>query len=137
MWTYATCGMSQPTDSNPVELHLFSPTRTDAHVELLTSIAHYHVHGQIIGLGHTVNFGRPWIPGSNCDYGLISRPYLDGPALEEFRSSAFENLVQCLWLLPITKAERDYKRVHGLEALEQKFEKLRVNYVDPKRPSIV
>ena len=42
LWTYATCEMSQPTDEFPIELHLFSPTQSDQHIEFLTTIAHYH-----------------------------------------------------------------------------------------------
>ncbi len=82
MWAYATCCMSQPGDSFKTEIHLFSPLQSFDHVELLTAISHYHRTGKEIGLGHSVNFGRPWIQGSRCEYGLISLPYLDGPSLE-------------------------------------------------------
>lgn len=58
-WTYATCGMSEQPDAPAIELHLFSPTENEAHVELLTAIAHYHLTGDYLNLGHTVNFGRP------------------------------------------------------------------------------
>lgn len=85
MWTYASCGMSQQSDAVPLELHLFSPVQTDLHVELLTAIAHYHVTGEYLDLGHTVNFGRGWLPGSQC---LISLPYLDGPTLEWYEQSS-------------------------------------------------
>jgi len=58
-WTYATCGMSEGTDRDAIELHLFSPAADEAHVELLTVIAHFHLTGTALGLSHTVNFGRP------------------------------------------------------------------------------
>jgi len=137
MWTYATCCMSQPSDSELLELHLFSPVQCESLVELLTVVAHYHRTGQPLALGHTVNFGRPWINGSICDYGLISLPYLDGPLIEEFRLPESEKIVRCLWLVPITRAERDYKKAHGLAALEHKLEQSNFNYLDPFRPSVV
>jgi len=63
IWIYGTCGMSQESDAAAIELHLLSPIETDSHVELLTAIAHYHWNGAHLGLNHTVNFGRPWLPG--------------------------------------------------------------------------
>jgi hypothetical protein len=135
MWTYATCAMSLPADDARLELHLFSPVQSERHVEMLTVVAHYHRTGSRLGLGHTVNFGRPWLPQSSCDHGLISRPYLDGPRLEQFQSQA--GLVECLWLLPITQAERQFKIDHGLEALEKRFEAAKFNYIDPLRTGVV
>ena len=137
MWAYATCCMSQPSDSTPIELHLFSPAQCELHVELLTAIAHYHRTGRSLGLGHTVNFGRPWMAGSQCEYGLISRPYLDGPSLEQLRTRPAGQVVRCLWLVPITERERNYKRTNGLEALEQVLEQSKFDYLDPVRTSVV
>lgn len=137
MWTYATCGMSQETDSNPIELHLFSPTVHEPHVELLTAVAHYHRTGVMLGLWHTVNFGRPWMPDSSCSCGMISLPYLDGPELESINDSNFKSVLRFYWLIPITPAEREYKKVHGREMLEEQFEKAQFNYLDPFRASIV
>lgn len=137
MWTYATCCMSVPSDLKPVELHLFSPIRSDSLVELLTAISHYHCKGKSIGLGHTLNFGRPWLDGSLCDHGLISLPYLDGPEIENCYQGAAGNVVQCLWLIPITQSERDYKQTHGLEALEQRFDQSGFDYLDFRRLPVV
>lgn len=136
-WEYGTCCMSQPGDQDPIELHLFAPSQDDAHAELLTFICHYHRTGSRLGLGHTVNFGRPWLPASTCSYGLISLPYLDGPILEIFRSTISGKNIQFLWLIPITEQEREYKKEHGLEALEIQLEKAQVNYLDPMRASVV
>ena len=137
MWTYATCCMSEATDDEPCELFLFSRYAEDLHVELLTIVAHYHRTGQPLGLGHTVNFGRPWLPGSLCDHGLISLPYLDGPALEWLTLAKSDETTRFLWLIPITEAERDFRQRCGLEALEQRFEAASVDYLEPLRPSIV
>lgn len=131
LWTYASCGMSATQSATRVELHLFAQKDSLVHVETLTVIAHYHATGASIKLGDTVNFGRPWIEGSLCQYGLISRPYLDGPRLE--RSPA----AQFLWLVPITAEERELKIRSGLESLESKFEAANFNYADPLRKSVV
>lgn len=137
MWTYATCGMSQPDDSSRIEVHLHAPAQSPSHVELLTAISHYHRTGRRIGLGHTVNFGRPWLSGSDCDHGLISLPYLDGPDVETLSLANPAERVRCLWLIPITLSEVEFKRRHGLEALESKLEQASFNYLDAARASVV
>lgn len=135
MWTYATCGMSHPGDRTPLEMHLFSPVEDVIHVETLTVIAHYHRTGAPLGPGHTVNLGRPWLDAGECRFGLVSRPYLDGPELEWWNRGATS--VQFLWLIPITKTERDFAKQNGLEALERRFEQSQFDYLDPQRASVV
>lgn len=137
MWTYATCCMSQRSDPRRVELHLFSPIQTDVHVELLTVVAHYHRTGMMLDLGHTVNFGRPWLDQSACEFGFISLPYLDGPKIEQLHLQDGNSVVNCLWLIPITEAERDFKMSFGIELLERRFEESRFDYLNPSRPSVV
>jgi len=135
MWTYATCGMSSFEVERPIEIHVFSSERTIELVDILTAIAHYHQTEQALDLGHTVNFGIPWKNSSLCTYGLISLPYLDGPDLEILDHHNHE--VRFYWLLPITKAERDFKKMNGIEALEQLFDEYPPDYIDPNRPSVV
>ena len=106
-WVYATVGMAALDDDEALELHLVSPRQADELVELLTAVAHYHRTGRRLGLHHTVNFGRPWLAGATCDFGLVSLPYLDGPNLEWLDDSGFR--VRNLWLVPISEAERDFK----------------------------
>jgi hypothetical protein len=135
MWTYATCCMSAPSNSPPIELHLFSPHESEEIVELLFAAAHYHRTAAHLDLHHTVNFGRGWQEKSPCDHGFISLPYLDGPNLENLPT---ENgaTTKFYWLIPITQAELDFKRKFGVEALEQQFDKS-LNYLNPMRCSIV
>ena len=135
MWTYATCCMSDPADQQPIELHLFSPVQSEAHLELLTAIAHYHRTGVKLGLGHTVNFGRPWLDDSPCEFGLISLPYLDGPELE-WLSLGANPRARLLWLIPITAAEVAFKKAQGVQALEDRLEAASFNYLDPQRRSV-
>jgi hypothetical protein len=122
----------------PVELHLFSPREYDGHIELLTVVAHYHVTGHPLDRGCSVNFGRGWFPESHLTYGLITRPYPDGPALEHFSEKGnHSRSVNCYWLLPITKSERDHKKHSGTEALETLFQEHRIEYWNPQRLAVV
>jgi hypothetical protein len=135
MWTYATCGMSQPGDAKPLELHMHSPRPSPEIEELLVVTADFHRTGSQLDVGHSVNFGRPWLSGSACDRGLISLPYLDGPSTENLRIGS--ELVKCYWLIPISVAEANYKQANGLEALELVFDRAGLNYLDPQRASVV
>jgi hypothetical protein len=129
--------MSQPHDTEPLELHMFSPIHSDSIIELLTVVCDFHRTGARLGLGHSVNFGKPWLEGSNCNFGLISLPYLDGPDLERFQVPQTATEVRFLWLIPITEQERDFKKSQGLEALEVQFERAKFNYLDLERASVV
>ena len=133
---YATVGMSSGMKTQQLELHLLAPQSCDSILELLTAVAHYHRHGASLALGHIVNFGRPWQPRSSCEHGLVSLPYLDGPSLEELILPDRE-VVRCLWLVPITAAERRFALDHGIDALEQKFEEKQFSYCNPQRESVV
>jgi hypothetical protein len=42
-----------------------------------------------------------------------------------------------LWLLPITEAEKRYKNTAGLEALEQRFDEMELEYWRSDRASAV
>lgn len=136
-WIYATCCMSEETESEPLELFLYSPVQSELHVELLTVICDFHRTGHLLGLGHTVNLGRPWLPGLRCDHGLISLPYLEGPKLEYHLMDGADKPVRFLWLLPITAAEREYKVEVGLDALECKFQEGPLDFLNPFRASVV
>ncbi|WP_239353065.1 suppressor of fused domain protein [Snodgrassella communis] len=134
MWTYATIGMSN-TVSDPIEIHLFSEKENDDLAEILTAIAYYKLTGNNVDLNDTVNFGRPWLPNSKCEYGLISLPYLDGLELEKFWVD--NTAISFYWLIPITKQERDYRWKYGIEKLEEYFDNENFNYLNPFRRSVV
>lgn len=114
LWTYATCGMGILSDEEPLELHLFCREESTWPVLMLTIVAHYHRTGATLGLVHTVNFGVPWQPGSACDHGLISLPHLYGPRLEDVSAAGVSG--KCFWLIPITTAEKAFKKANGLDA---------------------
>lgn len=115
---------------------LFSKTQDESLVELLSVITHYHRNDSALYLNHSVNFGRPWLPDSNCDYGFISLPYLDGANLEWFNISDTSK-IRFLWLIPVTRKEVEFKKLNGIEALEEAFERTNIDYTDPLRVSVV
>lgn len=133
-WLYATCGMSLPEDAEPVEFFMLSPHQADNDMpELFYAIAHYHITGAPLGLWHTVNFGRPWLPGSKCEFGY----FMDaGGSDAEWVKVGFQK-VRFLWLIPITAAEREYKVKNGPEALEELLYENDVDFTDPSRPSAI
>lgn len=135
LWTYATCCMSLPQDTNRIEVHLFAKQQTPSLVELLTVVAHFHRTGAELGIGHTVNFGQPWILGSECNFGLISLPYLDGPDVEN--GEICGTPVRFLWLIPITAREVEFKKTRGLDALESEFERGKLDYANVRRTSVI
>ena len=128
---YGTVGMSG--DAGAVELFLLAPEPDPGLVEILAAVSDFHRTGERLGWGHTVNLGRPWLGASRCTFGLISLPYPFGPEFEAFRSG--DSSARILWLLPITREERDTKVARGIEALETIFESGPFNYLDPDRPS--
>lgn len=135
---FATVGMSTHADRASLETHILAKPELgdddqDSLVELLAAVAHYHVTGRRLDVGHTVDFGRGWLAKSPSSCGLLSRPYLDGPLLEWMDRPR----VRCLWLIPIWPIERDLSREQGSEELEQRFETEQVDLLDPLRPSVV
>jgi hypothetical protein len=133
MWTFATRCMGQHADQEPLELHCFSATEEASLVELLYMAAHFHRTGSKLSLGHSVNIGRPWWPGSTLSFGLISLPYLDGPLLENLA----EGRSRFLWLVPVYNSEVQFKARMGLDALEHALERANFNYLDPMRTKVV
>lgn len=135
MWTYATRGMSSTNSKKRIELHIFSKSRDHSIIELLTVIAHYHHTSENLELNDTVNFGRAWQDDSQCTFGFISLPYLDGPGLEVLQNTGLE--INFYWLVPITASEKAFRKKNGTDALEDLFEDKGLNYIDANRASLV
>lgn len=136
-WIYETVGMSTLAEEGSLELHVLAKQCADGPIaEALYAVAHYHHTGHALRLHDVVNIGRPWVPGSVCEHGLVSLPYLDGPALE-FMKIDGGLTTRCLWLIPITKAERRYAIENGVEALETRFEAVGFPYADIGRESVL
>lgn len=138
-WTYVTAGCWDAVndDGHGMEFVIATKEFTMRAVEVLAMTAFFHAGSphQRLDLGHTVTIGEPWLPGSPSDQALISLPYPWGPDLEVCGWEGGH--ARLLWLLPITQAEREFKRTEGVEALEQRFEDRQCDYTDPHRPSVV
>ena len=70
-----------------------------------------------------------------ANHGFISRPYLDGPQLENMLYH--KKKVNFYWLIPITASELEFVKLNGAEALEEQFESKNFNYMDSNRPSVL
>jgi hypothetical protein len=134
VWCYATVGMSAG-EPGGVEAFLVTPDQNLRAVEFLYSLSHFHLTGARVGLGHTVNFGEELWDGSTLDHGFLSFPYIKAPGFESFDCG--DGRTDVAWLIPITAAERDYKKENGVEALETLFEEHRLDYLNPSRVSLV
>lgn len=136
LWTYVSVGGWAGTEAENVgtEFILCSASEDIRAVELLAMTVFYHAGGTL-GLGHTLPLGEPWVEGSQCDHFLVCLPYPFGPELEI--AHVGDRHVEFLWLLPITKAERDLKVADGVEALESRFEEAGLRYWETNRASIV
>lgn len=136
VWVYASVGMSNDDERGRIEAHLFCGERRDDECAFAVSVlAYFHLTGESLGLHHTVNFGQPVYAKGELDHGYLSLPYYDGEAFEW--QCIDKRHVRHLWLMPISQAEREYKRSHDAEALEQLFERERLDYANPSRKSVL
>jgi Suppressor of fused protein (SUFU) len=139
LWTFVTLGCwdAVHAEGHGLEFLIVGTAHSEAHLESLAMTAHNHAgsESQQLDVGHTVPIGQPWVEGSTCDHMLVSPPYPFGPELESCAWSSGH--ARIMWLLPITKAERDFKVNQGLEALESLLEEVTVEYWDPFRSSVV
>jgi hypothetical protein len=130
------CFVVDPTRHIKCEFFLISPTEESQHAETLTMLANFHADARYrLDVGSVVNIGQPWMPGSQCDHFLISIPYPYGPKLEWLRLS--DICVRFLWALPVTPREAAFVELNGLEALEQRFDEVTLDYMNPVRTSVI
>lgn len=123
-WTYVTAGRGSRADrdGHRLEFVLTAPVRDPRFADLIAMTAHYHrgPRPHPLDVGHSLPVGGPWVPGSACDHILVNLPYLHGPDLEVCRLPGGH--ARLLWLLPVTASEIAFRREHGTEALERRFD---------------
>jgi len=130
------CFVVEPTQHIKHEFFLMSPQEERQHVETLTMLANFHADERHrLDVGSVVSIGDSWMRGSKCDHLLISVPYPYGPNLEWLKLP--DICVRFLWALPVTPQEAAFVELNGMEALEQKFDAVRVDYMNPFRSSVV
>jgi hypothetical protein len=139
LWTYITvgCWRAVTDGEHGLEFVVSGETDDERFLELAAMTAYYHAgpSSQRLDIGHTVPIGEPWLPGSSADHLLVSLPYPYGPDLELCNWKSGH--ARLLWLVPITRAERDFKAEEGLGALESRLEEAGALFHDPARPSVV
>ncbi|MFE0627983.1 suppressor of fused domain protein [Streptomyces sp. NPDC058864] len=138
-WTYLTAGCRSRAnhDGHGVEFVLTAPVPDPLFADLIALTAFYHCgpRPHPLGVGHSLPVGEPWVPGSACDHILVSLPYLHGSDLEVCHLPG--GRARLLWLLPVTTSEIVYRREHGTEALEQRFDDAGIRPPDLHRPPVV
>ncbi len=136
LWTYASVGTSLiwNTDMKRFEFVIQTEKPNPKAIELLTMVAHYHSK-ENLGCFHTLPVGEPWLEGATCDHLMVSLPYPFGEELEIYNVEGED--FRILWLLPITKAEKDFMKVNGVDALEEKFDQAAIEYWRLDRSSVV
>lgn len=139
-WIYISNGASAQTKGGTYgcEFILVSPQEDPLLTELLAMVAHYQTapEHRYIDVGSTIDIGRPWLENSTCSHLLGSLPYPFGPSLEWLCIKS-EVHVRFVWLVPITANEALYVSEHGVEALEELFEKSGIKYLDISRQSVL
>ncbi|WP_346010580.1 suppressor of fused domain protein [Streptomyces sp. SID5910] len=135
-WAYVTagCWAAMEKRGHGLEFVMTSHVRDQRFIDLMAMIGYYHCGGHQLDLEHSMPIGESWVPGSACDHLLISLPYLHGPDLEHCPVPGGQ--ARILWALPVTTAEIEYRRRHGHEALEQLFDEVGINPIDPFRASV-
>lgn len=136
-FVYVTSGCALAQNNfGKYEFVLLSPVQDPLHVETLTMLAHFVADkDHRVNIGDIVKIGRPWLPHSRCDRLLISLPYPYGPKLEYANCDG--ERIRFLWTLPITAREAAFAELNGTAALEEKFDDVKLNYLDAHRTSAV
>ncbi len=136
LWTYISRGASDPgvNDKRRLEFIIQAEEPDPRLVEVVGMSCYYH-QSVGLGVGFTFPVGEPVLPDSQLDHILVSIPYQFDSEFEECSNE--DELVQFVWLLPITREEREFKVKEGLEALEQAFEDAEVPYWDAWRDSVI
>ena len=134
---YLTSGAWRLTSGEPrLEFMMCAWKPSIAYVRILTMLASFHQDPDFpLDVGHRIEIGWPWLPGSTCDRLLLSLPYPFGPDLEWLKWGDVP--IRFLWALPITARESEFAGSHSVEELEQLFDEVKLSYLDPYRKSVI
>jgi hypothetical protein len=135
---YLTAGASDILDQPGygLEFCFQSNVESDQHIELMVLVVYMHLDpSHRLGVGHTMNVGRPILAGSRLDRLLVSLPYPYGEDFE-FVHFADGHHARLLWLMPICPSEERACHEEGLDSLEAKFEEAQVDFLDAFRDCV-
>ncbi|MFH8794455.1 suppressor of fused domain protein [Streptomyces sp. NPDC017941] len=146
---YATLGMSVHPMTDPTAV-LTDPVR-GPRAELVLSVrgglaetdkvlrplavlaASPQVEGLVVAPGASLDVGEPLWPGASFTSVLVAEP---GGLVEDLELDAPMDPVQFLPLLPMTPNEAAWKRVHGAQALQERWLNSGTDLRDPLRRSV-
>ncbi|WP_374985974.1 suppressor of fused domain protein [Streptomyces fradiae] len=146
---YATLGMSAQPMSDPTDL-VADPVR-GPRAELLLSVragladtdkalrplavlaASPQVEGVVVAPGASLDTGEPLWPGAPFTSVLVAEP---GGLVPDLELDGGMDPVRFLPLLPMTPNEAAWKRVHGAQALEERWLAAATDLRDPRRASV-
>ena len=146
---YATLGMSAQPMSDPTSM-LADPV-AGPRAELVLSVragladtdkvlrplavlaASPQVEGVIVAPGASLDVGEPLWPGAPFTSVLVAEP---GGLVEDLELDAPLDPVRFLPLLPMTQNEAAWKRVHGAQALQERWLTNGTDLRDPSRKSV-
>jgi hypothetical protein len=141
---YATLGMSRAPMGDPGEMLV---VQDGPRAELVLSVTGLHdtvlrrlavlgaspaVEGVVLGPGAGLDLGEPLWDGSRFTAVLVGEPGGLVPDLELDGAQP----VRFLPLLPMTPNEAAWKRVHGAQALEQRWLESAIDLRDPDRAEV-
>ena len=135
-WAYVSYGAHEVSKRVMTEFMLLSPVKDDRHLQTVAAVV--RTHGMLpngLTPGSTVALAHGWREGSTLMHLLVTLPYPYGPMVETCTTPSGE--LKLYWLMPITAAEAKYVGEHGLEAMEQKFESVGVDFTQVNRASVV
>ncbi|MEU8519161.1 suppressor of fused domain protein [Streptomyces sp. NBC_01216] len=91
------------------------------------------VEGVVVAAGASLDVGEPLWPGAPFTSVLVAEP---GGLVEDLELDAPMDPVRFLPLLPMTPNEAAWKRVHGAQALEERWLAAGTDLRDPRRGSV-
>jgi Suppressor of fused protein (SUFU) len=142
---YVTLGMSRAPMGDPgasvvlehgprAELLLTVRDRHDSVLRRLAVLASSpSVEGLVVVPGASLDLGEPFWDGAPFQAVLVAEP---GGTVPDLPVADGEDPVRFLPLLPMTPNEAAWKRVHGAQALEQRWLEAGTDLRDPRRAQV-
>ena len=137
-WIYATAGASAEAmdDGYGLEFLLCTAAQEPLAAKLVAMLANLHADPRYpMSLGQVVEIGHPWLPGASADHLMVSLPSFFEPELEWL--SDRERTTRFIWLVPITRAEAEFAKQRGLDALQSRLGAAEADVTARVRPSVV
>ena len=136
-WIYASVGASaRAVNDQYLEFFTLAPLDDHAHIENMVVLVCYHLtSNRPLAPMDVCPIGREWVTGSSLDHFLISRI---NPIRKELDSLHGEDgCVNFHWAQPIHAQEAAFHQRHGIDQLEEAFEKASTNILALTRDPVV